>query len=163
MQIILSLLKSNAFFHNSNVKVLLILQILLWFWLSNTSRASALSKDLSSLSCRCASSSDVLFPCGLDDGFFQICPLPDTVPGLVQRQGLQDMVREQDMGLKRVLQETDMEPGLVKASEKALDRGREQEMEQEMALEMVLEMVLAMVLEMVLEMELERVLEKVLD
>ena len=118
------------FFHNSNVKVLLILQILLWLWLSNTSRASTLSKDLSSLSCRCASSSDVLFPCGLDDGFFQICPLPDTVPGLEQRQGLPDMVQEQDMGLKRVLQVADMEPVPVpvKASEKALDRGREQEM-----------------------------------
>ena len=145
------------------------MQILLWLWLSNTNRASALSKDLSSLSCRCASSSDVLFPCGLDDGFFQICPLPDTVPGLVQRQGLPDMVREQDMGLKRVLQASDMEPVPVKASEKALDRGKEQEMgmalekELEMVLEMVLEMALEMALEMVLEMELERVLEKVLD
>ena len=122
----------------------------------------------------CASSNDVLFPCGLCDGFFQTChlchkwqalqqgPLLDTV--LVPVPGLPDMVLEQDRGLQQAL---DMEPVPVRvqASDMVTDRVPEKapEKAQEMVLEMAQEMALERAQGRAQERALERALEKALE
>lgn len=137
----------------------------------------------------CASWSDVLFPCGLCDDFFQTChlchmcqalqqgPLLDTVP--VPVPGLPDMVLEQDMGPERGLQQVaDMEPvpvqvqawdtGLVRvleASDMVTDRVPEKAPERvkERVLERAQERAPERAPERAQEMALERVLEMELE
>ena len=138
------------FFHNP--KFFLTLQILSWFWFSNKNRASKPNKDLNFLPLPCASSSDGLFPCGLDDGFLQICNLcqrlPETVPEPVPASGMA-LERASGMALERAL-----EMALERASEMVL--GRASEMVQGRAPGMALERAPGMALERAPGMALER-------